>query len=225
MNSSEIKILLVDDEPDILHFLKYNLEKEDFWVYTANNGNDGLKMALKVQPDLIVLDIMMPEKNGIETCVALRNFPNFKNTPIAFLTALNEQESEKICMQAGANDYITKPIRPKLFINRILLLLHKKEPLKPSKYLFENLEVDCEKYTVIVNKKPLTLPLKEFELLCLLISKPGKIYRREEIKALVWKNTQLNDDRIVDAHIYNLREKIGEQYIKTVKGIGYSLAY
>lgn len=225
MNKEEIKILIADDEPDILNFLRYNLEKEGYWVYSATNGNDALTIALKVVPDLIILDVMMPGKDGIETCKILRQLPSLNKVPVAFLTAMSEAESEQTCLRAGANDYITKPVRPKLLLNRIELLLSKSLNTPATLFKIGNLEVDLEKYVVITDKKKLDLPKKEFELLSLLISKPGKTYRREEIKNSVWKNEHMADDRTIDVHIYKLREKIGEQYIKTIKGIGYRLDY
>jgi len=226
MDTSEIKILIVDDEPDILNFVRYNLEKENYWVYSATNGNDALKMALKINPHLVVLDVMMPGLNGIETCRAMRNLPVLQNTPIAILTAMNEAQSEATCLEAGANDYITKPIRPKLLISRIQALLrHEEIESGRGNFKIGTLEVDRERYLVISDKKQIDLPRKEFELLSLLVAKPGKVYRRDEIKALIWKNESRSDDRTIDVHIYKLREKIGERYIKTVKGIGYKLDY
>ncbi|HRG87967.1 MAG TPA: response regulator transcription factor [Chitinophagales bacterium] len=226
MDASEIKILIVDDEPDILSFLRYNLEKENYWVYSATNGNDALKMALKIQPHLVVLDVMMPGMNGIETCRAMRNLPQLRQTPIAILTALSEKESEAACMEAGANDYITKPIRPRLLLSRLQGLLKTEEPeVERTSMKVGTLEVDRERYVVICDKKKIDLPRKEFELLSLLVAKPGRVYRRDEIKALVWKNDSTSDDRTIDVHVYKLREKIGERYIKTVKGIGYKLDY
>lgn len=226
MDASEIKILIVDDEPDILSFLRYNLEKENYWVYSATNGNDALKMALKIQPHLVVLDVMMPGMNGIETCRAMRNLPQLRQTPIAILTALSEKESETACMEAGANDYITKPIRPRLLLSRLQGLLKTEEPeVERTSMKVGTLEVDRERYVVICDKKKIDLPRKEFELLSLLVAKPGRVYRRDEIKALVWKNDSTSDDRTIDVHVYKLREKIGERYIKTVKGIGYKLDY
>jgi two-component system alkaline phosphatase synthesis response regulator PhoP len=226
MDASEIKILIVDDEPDILSFLRYNLEKENYWVYSATNGNDALKMALKIQPQLVVLDVMMPGMNGIETCRAMRNLPQLRDTPIAILTALSEKESEAACLEAGANDYITKPIRPRLLLSRLQGLLKTEEPeTERTSMRVGSLEVDRERYVVICDKKKIDLPRKEFELLSLLVAKPGRVYRRDEIKALVWKNDSTSDDRTIDVHVYKLREKIGERYIKTVKGIGYKLDY
>lgn len=226
MDTSDIKILIVDDEPDILAFLRYNLEKEGYWVYSATNGNDALKMALKIQPHLVVLDVMMPGMTGIETCRAMKNLPALRNTPVAILTAMSSQESEAACIEAGANDYINKPIRPKLLLSRLQRLLNKDEQENGRTSMkVGTLEVDREKYIVICDKKKLDLPRKEFELLSLLVAKPGKVYRREEIKAMIWKNDSASDDRTIDVHIYKLREKIGERYIKTVKGIGYKLDY
>lgn len=226
MNEIETRILIVDDEPDILNFLSYNLEKENYWVYAATNGSDALKIALKINPQLVILDLMMPGMNGIEACRAMRNFPLLRKTPITFLSAVNEQESEAACLQAGANDYITKPIRPKLLMSRLRALLTVEE-LKNDNSTFKlgNLEVDREKFQVTCEKKKIDLPKKEFELLSLLASKPGKVYKREEIKTLIWANDSKSDDRTIDVHIYNLRDKIGEHYIKTVKGIGYKLDY
>ncbi len=226
MNASETKVLIVDDEPDILSFLRYNLEKENYWVYAATNGKDALKMALKINPQVVVLDVMMPGLNGIETCRAMRALPLLRSTPIAILTAMNEQQSETACLEAGANDYITKPIRPKLLVSRIQTLLNEDE-MENGRGSFKvgTLEVDRERYVVISDKKKIDLPRKEFELLSLLVAKPGRVYRRDEIKALIWKNDSQSDDRTIDVHIYKLREKIGERYIKTVKGIGYKLDY
>lgn len=226
VNTSDTKVLIVDDEPDILSFLRYNLEKENYWVYSATNGSDALKMALKLNPQLVIMDVMMPGMNGIDTCRAMRNLPMLRSTPVAMLTAMAGLESENACMQAGANDYINKPIRPKLLISRVQTLLNDDE-LENGRNSFKvgTLEVDREKYEVICDKKKIDLPRKEFELLSLLIAKPGKVYRREEIKAMVWKNDSTSDDRTIDVHIYKLREKIGERYIKTVKGIGYKLDY
>lgn len=226
MTASETKVLIVDDEPDILSFLRYNLEKENYWVYSATNGSDALKMALKLNPQLVIMDVMMPGMNGIDTCRAMRNLPLLRNTPVAILTAIPGKENETACLQAGATDYITKPIRPKLLMNRVQSLLNDDE-LENGRTNFKvgGLEVDREKYIVICDKKKIDLPRKEFELLSLLVAKPGKVFRREEIKALVWKNDSTSDDRTIDVHIYKLREKIGERYIKTVKGIGYKLDY
>ena len=226
MDAIETKILIVDDEPDILTFLRYNLEKENYWVYSATNGNDALKMALKINPQLVVLDVMMPGLNGIETCRAMRNFPMLRNTPVVMLTAMSDSETESACLEAGANDYMTKPIRPKFMMSRIQNLLNKDE-IENGRTSFKigTLEVDRERYEVTSNKKKLDLPKKEFELLSLLIAKPGKVYRRDELKSIIWKNEPGSDDRTIDVHIYKLREKIGERYIKTIKGVGYKLDY
>src|ERR1043165_145445 len=178
MDTSDIKILIVDDEPDILSFLRYNLEKENYWVYAATNGNDALKMALKINPHLVILDVMMPGMNGIETCRAIRALPLLKSTPVAILTAISGQVNEKACVEAGANDYITKPIRPKMLINRIKALLNKNE-VENDRTTFKigTLEVDRERYEVISDNKRIDLPRKEFELQSLLVAKPGKVYR------------------------------------------------
>lgn len=226
MNSVETRILIADDDRDILNFLTYNLEKENYWVYAATNGKDALKIALKINPQLIVLDVMMPEMDGIETCRAMRTFPLLRKTPIAFLSALSEQQSEAACLEAGANDYIAKPIRPKLLMNRLQKLLQLDEQQNGTGiYKVGALEVNREQYAVVCDKRKIDLPRKEFEILSLLTSKPGRVYSREEIKALVWENNSTSDERTVDVHVSLLRNKIGEHYIKTIKGVGYKIDY
>ncbi|MBN1927714.1 MAG: response regulator transcription factor [Prolixibacteraceae bacterium] len=227
--SDEKKILLVDDETDILEFVSYNLEREGFKVYTAQNGKDALRIAEKKNPDLIILDVMMPEMDGIITCEELRKIPSQKNTIIAFLTARGEDYSQIAGFEAGADDYITKPIRPKVLISRVKALLKRtsavEEEVKtvsPANTInIGGITIDRERYMISVEGKELILPRKEFELLSLLASKPGKVFTREEIYASVWGEQVIVGDRTIDVHIRKLREKIGEKHIKTLKGIGY----
>ena len=219
---NDFKILLVDDEQDVLEFMKYNLEKEGFWVYTATNGADGIQLAKKVRPHLIVLDLMMPVKDGITTCRELRSMPEFKNTLITFLTARDEDYSQIAGLESGADDYITKPIKPKVFISRVNALMRRlEESTFANNIKVANIEIDKEKYIVIKEGKEITLPRKEFELLGLLASRPGRVFKREEILNKVWGNDTIVGDRTIDVHIRKLREKIGEELFKTIKGIGY----
>lgn len=222
MDVNDFKILLVDDETDVLDFMKYNLEKEGFWVYTAGNGVEAIQMAKKMNPHLIILDLMMPKMDGIETCRELRNLPEFKNTIITFLTARDEDYSQIAGFEVGADDYITKPIKPRVFISRIRALLRRLETNETAgKMIVGDIEIDRERYLVIKAGKEISLPRKEFELLNLLISKPGRVFKREEILSKVWGNETIVGDRTIDVHIRKLREKIGDDYFKTIKGIGY----
>jgi len=224
MEFNDIKVLLVDDEPDVLDFMKYNLEKEGFWVYTASNGADGIALAKKVKPQLIVLDLMMPKMDGITACKELRSLEEFKNTLITFLTARDEDYSQIAGFESGADDYITKPIKPKVFISRIKGLMRRLENKGvPQSIKVGGIEVNREKYVVIKEGKEIDLPKKEFELLSLLASKPGRVFTREEILSKVWGNETIVGDRTIDVHIRKLREKIGEELFKTIKGIGYKL--
>lgn len=219
---NDFKILLVDDEQDVLEFMKYNLEKDGFWVYTATNGADGILLAKKIKPHLIVLDLMMPVKDGITTCKELRAMDEFKNTLITFLTARDEDYSQIAGFESGADDYITKPIKPKVFISRINALFRRLEEKSTANNIkIGNIEIDKEKYLVVKDGKEITLPRKEFELLGLLVSKPGRVFKREEILNKVWGNDTIVGDRTIDVHIRKLREKIGEELFKTIKGIGY----
>ncbi|HLP20044.1 MAG TPA: response regulator transcription factor [Chitinophagales bacterium] len=222
MDVNDFKVLLVDDETDVLDFMKYNLEKEGFWVYTASNGIEAIQMAKKMNPHLIILDLMMPKMDGIETCRELRNLPEFKNTIITFLTARDEDYSQIAGFEVGADDYITKPIKPRVFISRIKALLRRLETNETAgKLVVGNIEIDRERYLVIKDGNEISLPRKEFELLNLLISKPGRVFKREEILSKVWGNDTIVGDRTIDVHIRKLREKIGDDYFKTIKGIGY----
>lgn len=216
-------ILIVDDEEDILEFLEYNLKKEDFDVYTASSGRKAIDIAQQVNPDLIILDVMMPELDGIETCKELRDLPGLKNTLIAFLTARNEDYSQIAGFDAGADDYINKPIKPRVLVSRIKALLRRNNPMNQNQ-VFETesgLTIDRNKYVITLDGKEITLPKKEFELLALLASKPGHVFTRDNILNSVWGAQVVVGDRTIDVHIRKLREKIGEKAIKTVKGVGY----
>ena len=222
MSNKNQKILLVDDDPDILEFLSYNLEKEGYDVYTANNGNEAIEKAKEVTPDLIILDVMMPELDGIETCTEMRKIDSLKNTIITFLTARNEDYSQVVGLEAGADDYIVKPIKPKVLNSRVKALLRRnRETEVANRIEVGNLIIDKDRYVVIQNGDEFNMPKKEFELLAFLISKPGKVFTREEILNVIWGDDVIVGDRTIDVHIRKLREKIGSSYIKTVKGIGY----
>lgn len=222
MEVNDVKILLVDDESDVLDFMKYNLEKEGFWVYTANDGLEGIQLARKINPHVIILDLMMPKLDGIETCRELRTMPEFKNTVIAFLTARDEDYSQIAGFEVGADDYITKPIKPRVFVSRIRALLRRLETNEASpKMKVGDIEIDRERYMVVKDGNEIQLPRKEFELMSLLVSKPGRVFKREEILSKVWGNDTIVGDRTIDVHIRKLREKIGDDYFKTIKGIGY----
>jgi len=218
------KVLLVDDEQDILVLLKYNLEKENFLVQTASNGREGIEVAKEFMPDIIVLDVMMPEIDGIETCLELREIPELKNVLITFLTARGEDYSQIAGFESGADDYITKPIKPRVFVSRLKALMRRKHDVVLSNDVNEGLRIDRDRYIVTVEGEEINLPKKEFELLDLLMSKPGNIFTREVILDTVWGSDIVVGDRTIDVHIRKLREKIGDHYIKTVKGVGYKLA-
>ncbi len=227
MADKALKILLVDDEPDILEFLSYNLKKEGYEVSAAANGRQGIEIARMIDPDLIILDIMMPEMDGIETCRLLREIPQFKNTMIVFLTARNEDYSQLAGFGVGADDYITKPVKPKILLSRIQALFrryrsdHGTERENDQILLAGDLRIDREKYLVNKGDEKIELPRKEFELLALIAAKPGKVFTREEILDKVWGSEVVVGDRTIDVHIRKLREKFGDDMIKTVKGIGY----
>ena len=223
METKIFKILLVDDEPDILEILSYPLKNESFQVYTANNGLEAIKLAKDIQPHLIVLDVMMPEMDGIETCMQIREDKELKNTLVALLTARSEDYSQIAGFESGADDYITKPIKPRVLVSRIKALLRRKEVKNTTEKLSDELSIDIEKYVAIIKGEEKLLPKKEFELLALLFSKPGKVFTREVILNKVWGDDIVVGDRTIDVHIRKLREKIGDSYIKTVKGVGYKL--
>lgn len=216
------RILLVDDEEDILEFISYNLIKEGFTVKTASNGREAVKLAKSFNPELILLDVMMPEMDGMETCVELRKLDNLKNTFITFLTARGEDYSQIAGFDAGADDYIIKPVKPRILVSRIKAML-RRSVTQEEQVADEigGLRIDRERYLVIQDGEELTLPKKEFELLSLLISSPGKVFNREKILASVWGEEVVVGDRTIDVHIRKLREKIGDNLIKTIKGVGY----
>ena len=223
MADKVFKVLVVDDEPDILEFLSYNLEKEGFLVETAENGKQALEKAKKNQPDIVLLDVMMPEMDGIEACRTMREMPQFEHTIIAFLTARTEDYSQIAGFETGADDYISKPIKPRVLVSRLRALLRRYEA-KESKSTFldvGNIQIDRERYLIIFNGKEMAVPRKEFELIYLLASKPGKVFKRDEILNEIWGRDIIVGDRTIDVHIRKLREKLGEELIKTVKGIGY----
>lgn len=219
------KVLVVDDEEDILEFLSYNLKKEGFEVQTASNGKDAIDVAKLFSPDVIILDVMMPQMDGVETCLEIRKIDSLKNVFVTFLTARGEDYSQIAGFDAGADDYITKPIKPRVLVSRINALLRRSskgsevgvaEIIGPK-----DIQIDRERYIVIKNGEEMTLPKKEFELLALLISAPKKVFTREKILSSVWGEEVVVGDRTIDVHIRKLREKVGDQYIKTVKGVGY----
>lgn len=220
---SKEKILLVDDEPDIIEFLGYNLTKEGYDVTTSTSGKEAVALAKKIKPDLILLDVMMPEMDGIETCQEIRGIDDIKNTLIAFLSARGEDYSQVAGLDAGADDYITKPIKPRLLVSRVKAILRRKlgaEEVNANEQEGD-VRIDREKYLVYKEGQELSFPKKEFELLALLISKPGKVFTREVILESVWGGEVVVGDRTIDVHIRKLREKLGDHYIKTIKGVGY----
>lgn len=224
MNPSDYNILLVDDEQDILEFVGYNLQKEGYNVSRASSGKQAIEMAKKVVPHLILLDVMMPEMDGIETCDQLRKMPELNKTMIAFLTARGEDYSQVAGFDAGADDYITKPIKPKVLISRLKALLRRQFGGKEegiAKMEFGNLVIDADQYQVLLDDAKIDLPRKEFELLSLLASRPGKVFTREEIMDKIWGNDVIVGGRTIDVHIRKLREKLGSDKIKTIKGVGY----
>lgn len=228
MQQQGYKILIVDDEPDILEFVKYNLDSEGYTTFTANNGKEALQMAEKVRPDLILLDIMMPDLDGVEVCRELRRRPEFDNTIVAFLTARTEDYSQIAGFDVGGDDYIHKPIRPKVLVSRLAALLRRKNEPQSAKtesnsHIIEaaDLIIDSEQFIVSRGDKTILLPKKEFLLLQLLASKPGKVFSREEIFRVVWGETVIVGNRTIDVHIRKIREKLETDYITTIKGVGY----
>lgn len=222
MKKKDIKILLVDDEPDVIEIIKFNLDQEGYQVKTATNGSEAVKKAKKTFPHLIIMDVMMPEMDGIEACEILRKDPKFNNTIIMFLTARGEDYSYVAAFDAGADDYVTKPVKPKILVSKIKALLRRlKKEEETEKLRFGKLIIDKEQYEVTQNGNTLSLPRKEFELLFLLASKPDKVVKREKIMEIVWGSEVVVGDRTIDVHIRKLREKIGDKYFKTVKGVGY----
>ena len=223
MKKSDIKILLVDDEPDIIEILRYNLSQEGYEVYSAKDGKSAIKKAEKEIPNLIIMDVMMPQMDGIEACSIIRKNPIFNDTIIMFLTARGEDYSHVAAYDAGADDYITKPVKPKVFLSKVKGLLRrlKKESILESTIEVGDLVIDRDEYKVKISGNPLILPRKEFELLYLLASKPEKVFKRGKIMQSIWGSDVVVGDRTIDVHMRKLREKIGDSYFKTVKGVGY----
>lgn len=223
MENAQFKILLADDEPDVLEFLSYNLKKEGYLILKAKNGRDALAIARNESPQLIILDVMMPEMDGIETCREIKQYPELKNSIVVFLTARGEDYSQIAGFEAGADDYIAKPIKPRVLSSRVRALLRRYKPEEPvnESYNLPDMIIDREKYLIVKDGVNIVLPKKEFELLVLLTSKPNKVFSREEIFAKVWGTDVIVGDRTIDVHVRKIREKIGIENIKTIKGVGY----
>jgi len=224
MKKTDIKILLVDDEPDIIEIIRYNLEQEGYQIFSASDGLEAIKIANKILPNLIILDIMMPNLDGIETCERLRQDSRFQDTIIMFLTARGEDYSYLAAFDSGADDYVTKPIKPKVLIYKVKGLLRRfinKDSNQTHQLNYKGITIDRETYYVELNGEKLTLPRKEFELIFLLASKPGKVFKREKIMNNVWGSDVVVGDRTIDVHIRKLREKVGDHFFKTIKGVGY----
>ena len=223
MKKKDIKILLVDDEPDVIEIIRYNLDQEGYKLYTASNGKEAVEKAKKKLPHLIIMDVMMPKMDGIEACEQLRNDIRFNDTIIMFLTARGEDYSYVAAFDAGADDYVTKPIKPKVIVSKVKALLRrlKKEEQTQEKIQIGKLIIDREQYEVTHMDKSFSMPRKEFELLYLLASNPDKVVKRDKIMEIVWGSDVVVGDRTIDVHIRKLREKVGDKYFKTVKGVGY----
>ena len=223
MEKQETKILLVDDEPDIIEIIKFNLEKKGYKIYTASDGVEAIKISEKIVPHLIIMDVMMPNMDGIEACEQLRKDNKFSDTIIMFLSARGEDFSYVAAFEAGADDYVTKPIKPKVLVSKVKALLRRfKEDHKKDNILdFGDLIIDRDEYKIIRQEEEIFLPRKEFELIYLLASKINKVCKREEIMENIWGSGVVVGDRTIDVHVRKLREKIGNNYLKTVKGIGY----
>lgn len=225
LNGKKQTILLVDDDPDILQMISYNLEKEGYTVYSAADGEEGIALAKKVKPDLVLLDVMMPKMDGIEVCQIIRENKDIEQPVIAFLTSRSEDYSQIAGFKAGGDDYITKPIRPRVLISRIEALLrrnHKEEQENKSAEQKGHVVLDRERFLLLLENKEIQLPKKEFELLELLLSRPGKVFTRDQILSSVWGDETIVGERTIDVHIRKLREKIGDAYIRTIKGVGYT---
>ncbi|WP_438966560.1 response regulator transcription factor [Flavobacterium sp.] len=227
MKNKDIKILLVDDEPDILEIVGYNLSQEGYKIFTAENGKEAISIAKKEIPNLIILDVMMPEMDGIEACETIRKMPDLEHTIITFLTARSEDYSQLAGFDAGADDYIAKPIKPKVLVSKVKALLRRlKEKEEKGDVLNVNgIEINREEYKIVKDGNEIILPRKEFELFYLLASKPGKVFTREEILDKVWGNEVIVGGRTIDVHIRKLREKIGDDFFKTIKGVGYKIEF
>jgi two-component system, OmpR family, alkaline phosphatase synthesis response regulator PhoP len=221
----QYKILLVDDEADILEFLGYNLRKEGYDVYTSSNGKDGLAKAIEIIPQLIVLDVMMPEMDGIETCREIRLVPELKNSIVIFLTARGEDYSQIAGFEAGADDYVTKPVKPRVLVSRVKALLRRyhEDPSTDDRNILKlnNLIIDRDKYVVTKDGIEYNLARKEFELISLLASRPNRVFSREDILSAIWGDDVIVGDRTIDVHVRKIREKLGIENIRTIKGVGY----
>jgi two-component system, OmpR family, alkaline phosphatase synthesis response regulator PhoP len=223
MENDQYRILLVDDEPDVLEFLGYNLKKEGYQIFSCSNGRDAIETAAKILPHLIIMDVMMPSMDGIEACREIKHSPELESTVIIFLTARGEDYSQIAGFEAGADDYVTKPIKPRVLISRVKALLRRYKENENTLTVLRvgNLIIDREKYQVVQDGLEIVLPRKEFELLLALATKPNKVFSREEIFARVWGNDVIVGDRTIDVHVRKIREKIGLKNIKTIKGVGY----
>lgn len=223
MDNSQYRILLVDDEPDVLEFLGYNLRKEGYRIFSCNNGKDAIEMANQILPHLIILDVMMPLMDGIEACREIKKNTELENTIVVFLTARSEDYSQIAGFDAGADDYVTKPIKPRVLLSRVKALLRRYREAESGQRVVKvgDLEIDKEKYQILLQGREIVLPKKEFELLMLLASRPNKVFSRDEIFAGVWGNDVIVGDRTIDVHVRKIREKIGLKNIKTIKGVGY----
>ncbi len=221
METKARKVLIADDEPDILEILKYNLTNEGYEVSTAKDGDEAIEKARRNQPDLVVLDVMMPRKTGVEVCQILRSQPAFKETLIIFLTALNDEGTQIKGLETGADDYVSKPISPKVFLSRVNALFRRVKKTEARILTIENITIDPERFIVKVNEEDVVLAKKEFELLYLLAIKPGRVFLRHEILNQVWGNDVIVGDRTIDVHIRKIRQKLGIDCITTVKGVGY----
>ncbi|WP_430399899.1 response regulator transcription factor [Flavobacterium sp.] len=227
MNNQDITILLVDDESDILEIVGYNLSQEGYKIVTASNGREAIQVAKTELPQLIIMDVMMPEMDGIEACEKIRQFPELQNTIITFLTARSEDYSQMAGFDAGADDYIPKPIKPRILVSKVKALLRRVKDFVESSDVLNvgGIEINREEYKIVKEGKEIILPRKEFELFYLLASKPGKVFTREEILDKVWGNEVVVGGRTIDVHIRKLREKIGDEFFKTIKGVGYKIEF
>jgi two-component system alkaline phosphatase synthesis response regulator PhoP len=219
------KVLIADDEPDILEILKYNLANEGYEVITARDGDEALEKARRNQPDLVVLDVMMPKKTGVEVCQILRTQQAFRDTLIIFLTAVNDEGTQIRGLETGADDYVSKPISPKVFISRVNALFRRVVKTENKKLELNGLVIDPERFIIQINDREVVLAKKEFELLYLLAQRPGRVFLRNEILNQVWGNEVIVGDRTVDVHIRKIRQKLGIECITTVKGVGYKFEY
>lgn len=222
MNKNEILILLVDDEPDILEMVGYNLSSEGYRIMTAENGSQAVDLAKKNVPHLIIMDVMMPELDGMEACEQMRKIPELDKTIITFLTARGEDFSQLVGLEAGADDYMTKPIKPKVLLSKVKALLRRaQQETQANQLVFDGLTIDRDRYVIVNMGEEILLPRKQFELLWLLASIPGRVFSREEILERIWDNESVVGGRTIDVHIRKLREKIGDHRFQTIKGIGY----